>query len=82
MDLEPTLSRIEAGNVGKAFSKKDGTVFQNNEGLLPTTNGVTYSEYVVPTPAVKGAGPMRVIKGSDGSAYFTSNDYQSFVQIR
>lgn len=82
VDLEPTFTRIEAGNIGKAFGKNDGIVFQNKEGLLPTTKGVTYKEYVVPTEGIKGAGPMRVIQGSDGSAYFTSNHYESFVQVR
>jgi len=50
---------------------------------LPETPGITYRECDV-NPYVKGQnrGPERIVTGSDGSAYFTSDHYSSFTQMR
>ncbi len=82
VDLQPTFDRIATGNVGKQISKNDGTTYRNDDGSLPMEDGVTYTEYNVATPETKGAGPMRLIVGSDGTAWFTSDHYNSFVQVR
>ncbi|WP_336705993.1 polymorphic toxin-type HINT domain-containing protein [Oerskovia sp. USHLN155] len=61
--------------------------FGNKEGYLPSTDGaggvVKYFEYDV-NPYAPGVnrGPERLITGTDGSAYYTSDHYSNFVQGR
>ncbi len=65
---------------------KGGSVFQNSDGLLPGVDGagnaITYREWDV-NPYVKGVnrGPERLVTSSDGSAYYTGDHYDSFLQI-
>ncbi|HVI43713.1 MAG TPA: ribonuclease domain-containing protein [Chitinophaga sp.] len=60
-----------------------GTTFQNREGLLPKYDSrgvrITYKEYDV-NKYVQGVnrGPERIVLGSDGSRYYTSDHYASF----
>lgn len=58
-----------------------GSVFQNRDGLLP--GGVSYREWDV-NPNVPGVnrGPERLVTGSDGAAYFTTDHYESFIVVR
>lgn len=62
-----------------------GGTFYNNEGLLPSTdaegNPITYREYDT-NPYQKGVnrGTERLVVGSNGSAYYTNDHYQSFTQ--
>jgi guanyl-specific ribonuclease Sa len=76
-EVNRTLDRIEAG--GPFPYKKDGTVFQNREGVLPAGN---YREYTVDTPGAAGRGQRRIVMDQDtGRTYYTDNHYGSFVQI-
>ncbi len=76
-DLQPTLDRIAAGQSNPHHN--DGSVFQNRQGKLPS--GVTYREYVVPTPGITHAGQRRIVVGSDGSRHFTADHYDNFTQF-
>ena len=66
---------------------KGGGTFKNSEGILPTEdangNPISYKEYDV-WPRVPGQnrGAQRVVVGSDQSAYYTDDHYESFTQIR
>ncbi|WP_163275080.1 ribonuclease domain-containing protein [Cellulomonas iranensis] len=46
-------------------------------------NPITYREWDI-NPSIKGVGrgPERIVTGSDGSAYYTSDHYHSFTQFR
>ena len=68
-----------------------GRVFTNdgraNEEVLPRQDAdgfaVEYHEWDVnPRVPGKNRGTERLITGSDGSAYFTSNHYKTFIKIR
>ena len=54
--------------------------------ILPQTdtkgNSILYKEWDV-NPYTKGVnrGPERLITGSDGSAYYTNDHYNSFIRI-
>ena len=66
---------------------KGGQTFANKEGLLPGSdeNGdpINYREYDV-NPRVPGQnrGAERVVTGSDGKAYYTSDHYKTFTLIK
>lgn len=60
---------------------RDGTVFQNREGLLPNRASGYYTEWTVPTPGVQGRGAMRIVRGDKGQAYFTSDHYGTFLRV-
>ena len=64
-----------------------GKTFQNREGKLPPTDGhgnaIQYKEWDVNAKqAGVGRGTERVVTGSDGSAYYTSDHYQTFQKVR
>jgi guanyl-specific ribonuclease Sa len=64
-----------------------GRKFHNEEKRLPQKdkegNAITYQEWDV-NPKVQGVnrGAERLITGSDGSAYYTSDHYRTFTKIR
>jgi guanyl-specific ribonuclease Sa len=66
---------------------KGGREFLNDgsqgASVLPRGNGVTYREWDV-NPKVRGVdrGGERLVTGSDGSAWYTNDHYQSFFRIR
>ena len=81
VNLEPTIERIERGEVLTQY-RHDGTVFHNNKDYLPqVTNG--YREWVVPTPGIPShrAGLQRIIS-SEGAWYYTPDHYELFIRIR
>jgi guanyl-specific ribonuclease Sa len=80
IDLQPTLDRIKAGTRNQ--HRNDGAVFQNREGILPRKRTGYYHEYVVPTPRESGPGPQRLIVGSSGEVYYTSDHYKSFQRVK
>lgn len=63
-----------------------GRKFSNREQLLPRRdkvgNPIQYQEWDV-NPKVKGQnrGAERLVTGSDGSAWYTNDHYQSFIPI-
>lgn len=79
VDLKPTLDRISSG--GSFPHRNDGSIFGNNEGLLPAQPHGYYREYVHPTPSVNGPGPQRVITGQGGEMFYTPDHYQTFIPI-
>ena len=66
--------------------QKDGTVFGNREGVLPSRPRGYYTEYTVPTPGSRDRGARRIVAGGDpeksGEYYYTSDHYRSFQRIR
>lgn len=75
-----TLNLIKSG--GPFPYSKDGTVFSNYEGLLPEKPGGYYHEYTVKTPGASDRGARRIVAGSNGEYYYTSDHYRSFKLIR
>lgn len=63
-----------------------GMIFNNNAmpdgNKLPYRKGQTYQEWDVhPFVAGQNRGPERVITGSDGTSYYTSDHYANFTRI-
>jgi guanyl-specific ribonuclease Sa len=79
IDLQPTLDRIDKGE--RHRHRNDGSVFQNREKRLPRKENGYYREYVVPTPNENGPGPQRLILGSEGEVFYTSDHYKSFKRL-
>lgn len=84
-DLPPegraTLLLIKRG--GPFPYSRDGIVFGNREGLLPTQSRGYYREYTVPTPGLSHRGPRRIVSGGRGGEYwYTADHYRSFKRIR
>ncbi len=60
---------------------KDGSTFQNREGILPPQPQGYYSEYTVETPGSSDRGARRIVGGKDGELYYTDDHYSSFSWI-
>ena len=80
VDLQPTFDRIAAGATG--FSKNDGSVFRNGQGLLPSQSPGYYTEYVVPTLGISGPGPKRIVTGRNGEMFYTPDHHLTFVPVK
>lgn len=87
---EATLSDEEASGVGETLAgiavndlrfERDGSVFQNREGLLPERPRGYYREYTVITPGSDDRGARRLVIGGLGETYYTRDHYASFVQL-
>jgi len=78
--ISATLGLIAAG--GPFPYHQDGATFSNREGLLPIEPEAYYREYTVPTPGAQGRGARRIVTGSGGEVYYTSDHYRSFWRIR
>ena len=76
-----TLALIERG--GPFPYRKDGTVFQNRERLLPGKPRGYYREYTVPMPGSRDRGARRIVTGGDPPEvfYYTADHYRSFRRI-
>lgn len=79
VNLKPTIERIEAGI--KNPHPNDGSIFRNLSHKLPKKSRNYYREYVVPTKGIRGPGPQRLIIGERGEMYYTSDHYESFVNV-
>lgn len=84
-DLPPqahdVLRRIDTG--GPFRFDKDGSVFGNFEGLLPSAPRGYYKEYTVDTPGSPDRGARRIVTGDqDRLRYWTDDHYESFARIR
>jgi len=83
-EARETLALIRQG--GPFPYRKDGTVFQNRERLLPRQPRGYYSEYTVRTPGSRDRGARRIVAGGDprtsGEYWYTEDHYQSFRRIR
>jgi ribonuclease T1 len=84
VDLPPeardTVANIRKG--GPYPYAKDGAVFGNREGHLPSQKRGYYKEYTVKTPGERTRGARRVIAGSAGELYYTEDHYNHFRRIR
>jgi filamentous hemagglutinin len=79
VDLRGTLDRIARGE--KYPHKNDGTPYMNDDGGLPRQPEKYYTEYVVPTQGIKGAGPQRIVIGLGGEKYYTPDHYSTFIRL-
>lgn len=76
--IADALAAIESGDL--PFDR-DGTTFQNREGLLPDREQGYYREYTVITPGSDDRGARRLVIGEDGDTWYTRDHYDSFVSI-
>jgi ribonuclease T1 len=74
-----TLRLIKDG--GPFPYSKDGSTFQNREGILPSQPKGFYQEYTVETPGSDDRGARRIIGGDDGSRFYTDDHYASFREV-
>lgn len=79
-EARDTLALIAAG--GPFPYAKDGTVFQNREGRLPTQRRGYYKEYTVKTPGARNRGARRIVAGAGGEMWYTEDHYETFRRIR
>ncbi len=61
--------------------RKDGSTFQNREGILPDRDLGHYREFTVDTPGSSDRGARRIVAGDDGERYYTDDHYASFREI-
>jgi len=79
-EARDTLRAIKQG--GPFEFDRDGVVFSNFERALPKQARGYYHEYTVKTPGVRSRGARRIISGSVGEYYYTSDHYRTFLRIR
>ncbi|WP_430333630.1 ribonuclease domain-containing protein [Rhodococcus sp. ACT016] len=83
-----TLAAIDAGRwpPSDAPGTEGGRTFGNHEGRLPASSGgqkVRYQEWDVNRKQNgRGRDAERIITGSDGSAWYTDDHYETFVRMR
>jgi ribonuclease T1 len=78
-EAQHTVQLIAAG--GPFPYPRDGIVFANREGILPSEASGYYREYTVVTPGSSDRGARRVIAGRGGEEYYTDDHYASFQEI-
>ena len=78
-EAHDTIRLIDQG--GPFPFRKDGTVFQNRERILPRQPEGYYREYTVITPGEDDRGARRIVTGADGEMYYTDDHYDSFREI-
>lgn len=78
-EARTTLRLIDAG--GPFPYRQDGAVFGNREGRLPQRKNGYYREYTVETPGSPDRGARRIVTGSPGELYYTSDHYETFRVI-
>ncbi|WP_338043821.1 ribonuclease domain-containing protein [Mycobacterium riyadhense] len=84
------LNEVDAGKwpgAANAPGTKGGSTFNNTEQLLPARdasgNPITYKEWDVnPKVPNQDRDLERIITGSDGSAWYTTDHYRTFHRIR
>jgi ribonuclease T1 len=74
-----TLRLIAAG--GPYPYAQDNTIFGNYGGTLPRERYGYYREFTVQTPGAESRGVRRVVIGSGGEDYYTSDHYATFAWI-
>ncbi|MFI1465539.1 ribonuclease domain-containing protein [Nocardia carnea] len=85
-----TLEEIDAGrwpDSANAPGTKGGITFRNREGRLPATDDsgkrVEYQEWDVnPKKRGQSRDAERIVTGSDGSAWYTGDHYDTFTRMR
>ena len=65
--------------------EKDGTVFSNQERILPPARRGYYREYTVKTPYARNRGARRIVCGGPATTpakcFYTGDHYASFREI-
>lgn len=79
-EARQTLALIRKG--GPFPYRKDGSIFNNREGLLPKQPRGHYREYTVKTPGSRDRGARRIVSAQAGDFYYTEDHYRSFRRIR
>lgn len=85
-----TLAEIDAGrwpDSANAPGTKGGDRFMNRDRDLPLTdsagNKITYQEWDVnPKQRNRSRDAERIVTGSDGSAWYTGDHYETFTRMR
>ena len=81
VEAERTLDLIDRG--GPFPYDKDGSRFNNFEGILPQEPRGFYQEYTVDTPGARDRGARRIVTGdNDQIFYWTADHYETFSRIR
>ncbi|GAB4112403.1 MAG: hypothetical protein OHK0050_13620 [Roseiflexaceae bacterium] len=78
-EAHTTIELIDRG--GPFPFRKDGTTFQNREGLLPKQPNGYYREYTVITPGEDDRGARRIVAGRNGELFYTADHYASFREV-
>lgn len=79
-EARDTIAAIDAG--GPFRYDRDGAVFENREGRLPTHQRGYWREYTIETPGSDDRGARRMVEGRSGDMYYTDDHYGSFRKIR
>lgn len=85
-----TLAEIDAGrwpDSANSPGTKGGERWMNRDGDLPRTDGsgrqITYQEWDVnPKQRNRSRDAERIVTGSDGSAWYTGDHYETFTRMR
>ena len=78
LEAQQTVQLIQQG--GPFPSSRDGAVFQNREGLLPSRPRGYYHEYIVLNGRTDD-GTRRIVAGQSGELFYTEDRFVSFVQV-
>ena len=78
-EARQTLLLIRQG--GPFPYSRDGAIFANREGRLPTAARGIYREYTVKTPGSRDRGARRIIAAGGVRFWYTSDHYRSFRRI-
>jgi len=85
---QETLIKIKENKGSPLEGYKGGRQFKNRENKLPQTdregNPIIYKEYDVNPKPPKGTNrdSERIVRGSDGKDYYTSDHYETFTEIK
>ncbi|WP_409202304.1 ribonuclease domain-containing protein [Suttonella sp. R2A3] len=81
-EINLTVAKIKQGGPFP-YPGRDGSTFQNREGLLPEKPNGYYREYTVPTPGASDRGARRIVTGGNPPEifYYTADHYRSFQRI-
>lgn len=79
-EARETIELIRKG--GPFAHKRDGMVFSNREGRLPSRKRGYYREYTVRTPGERTRGARRIVAGAEGELYYTDDHYTTFRRVR
>ena len=78
-EAHDTIALIEQN--GPFPYEKDGSVFQNREGILPSRPRPYYREFTVITPGEDDRGARRIVTGGESEFYYTDDHYESFSRV-
>jgi ribonuclease T1 len=80
-EAQQTVALIDGG--GPFPYEKDGSIFNNFEGVLPEQTRGYYREYTVATPGEGDRGARRIVTGDrDRELFYTADHYETFVRVQ